>query len=219
MKNLAQRFLTQDEYRQIEACIHAAEERTAGEIVCLIQSSSYHYPLAGVIGATVMALPLSLVLTGLIGSRFWIGAHNMWVFLGIFGMAFIGLHGWIERSATLKRRFISPKDIEEEVEEAAVTAFFRRGLYRTRDATGVLLFISVFEHKVWILADHGINAKVAPGQWDAIVARLTAGIRQKHAAAAICEAIQAIGKILETHFPIQPGDHDELKNMIMGDET
>jgi hypothetical protein len=51
----------------------------------------------------------------------------------------------VKRTLWLKRRFISVKEIEAEVREAVVTAFFKEGLYRTRDATGVLVLISVFE--------------------------------------------------------------------------
>jgi putative membrane protein len=217
MKNLARRFLTHDEYQQIEAAVQAAEKRTSGEIVCMIQSASYHYPMANVIGAAAMGLPLALVLTPLIGRLYWIGPYNMWLFLGLFSTLFIILHTWIDHSAILKRRFISPKEIEEEVEEAAMSAFFRRGLYRTRHATGVLLFISVLERKVWILADYGINAKVAADQWNATVARLSEGIRQNRAAAAICEAIDAVGSVLEAHFPIEPDDRNELKDVIIDD--
>ncbi|KJS32917.1 MAG: hypothetical protein VR64_05175 [Desulfatitalea sp. BRH_c12] len=214
MKNLAQRFLNQAEYERIDSAVNAAESRTGGEIVCLIQPASYHYPLANVIGAAFLSLPVALVLAPLLGGYLWIGHYDLWLFLGIFGVLFAGGHWLLDRWPWLKRRFVSDREIAEEVEEAAVTAFFRHGLYRTRDANGVLLFISVFEHKVWILADHGINTKVPADQWEAIVARLTAGIHRKESATAICEAIAAIGKILENHFPARADDRNELKNVI-----
>lgn len=217
MKNLAQRFLSDEAYRRVEAAVQAAEKRTSGEIVCMIQSASYHYPMASVIGATVMALPLALVLTPLVGGLFWIGPYNMWLFLGIFSVLFAAGHAWIERSAILKRRFVSRREIAEEVEEAAINAFYRHKLDRTRDATGVLIFISVLERRVWVLADHGINAKVAPGHWDAAVARLTEGIRRNRAADAICETVEAIGRELEVNFPVRADDRDELKNVIIDD--
>ena len=75
----------------------------------------------------------------------------------------------------------------------------------------------MLEHKVWILADHGINAKVPAGHWDSLVAAITAGIRQKRAANAICEAVAGIGALLATHFPVQADDRDELRSVIIGD--
>ena len=118
----------------------------------------------------------------------------------------------------LKRLFISDREIEEEVEEAAVTGFFREGLYRTRDETGILIFISVFERRVWVLADRGINDKVKEGQWDDIVRMIIEGIKSKDQANAICKAVDKVGMILKEHFPIKQDDSDELKNLIIEGE-
>jgi putative membrane protein len=96
-----------------------------------------------------------------------------------------------------------------------MTQFYTKGLYRTRDETGVLVLISVFERRVWILADRGINVKVPERQWDDIVKMITVGIKQKRSADAICEAVKKIGELLKTHFPIKPDDTDELKNLIV----
>ena len=105
--------------------------------------------------------------------------------------------------------------MDDEVRESAVTGFFDHGLYRTREANGVLLLISVFEHRVWVLADHGIHAKIPQDQWQAIVETVTSGFKKNHPAESICQAIQTIGRLLQAHFPAQPGDVDELNNVII----
>ena len=217
MKHLARRFLSPQELEQIDAAVKAAEKRTAGEIVCLIAASSYRYPMANVLGATVFSLPLALLFTPLIGGWFWIGHQNMWLFIGLFGVLFTLFYLLVDHTPLLKKRFISRREIEEEVHEAAITAFFNHGLYRTDNANGILIFISVLEHKVWILADHGINAKVPSGHWDTLVTAITTGIRQKRATNAICEAVASIGGALAAHFPIQADDRDELRNVIIDD--
>ena len=215
MKDLAQNFLSDDERSQVEDAVKAAEKLTAGEIVVMIISCSYQYPLANVIGATSFALPLALIMTPLTGSWLWMGSQNMWLFLGFLTVFFILFHAVIRRSLWLKRLFISQREIDDEVEEAAVTQFFDQGLYRTRDETGVLVLISVFERKVWMLADRGINAKVPAGRWDDIVSMVTDGIKQQRPADAICAAVEKIGDLLKTHFPVKPDDTDELKNLII----
>jgi putative membrane protein len=215
MKNLADPFLSEADHGRIRTAVVAAEEKTAGEIVCMVVSSSYHYPLANVLGATAAALPMSLLGTHFLGAWLWIGSQNMWLFLSLFTICFALFHWAVERFPALKRRLISRREIEEEVEEAAINAFFRRGLYRTRDANGVLLFISVFEHKVWLLADRGIHEKVPQDEWDALVGQVTHGIREGHRADAICGAIEAIAQRLEAHFPFKPDDTNELKNLIV----
>jgi len=215
MKNLAETFLSETDQKRLETVVAAAEKKTAGEIVCMVVSSSYHYAMANVLGATAFALPLALVSAHVIGGWLWIGTQNMWLFLGLFALFFALAHWIVGRVPSLKRLFISRREIDEEVEEAAVNGFFHKGLYRTRDANGVLLFISVFERKVWLLADQGIHEKVSPEEWNRLVGRITGGIRSGQGADAICSAIEDIGKLLQAHFPIKPDDTDELDNLII----
>ena len=217
MKNLAERFLSQTDRQRIEKAVAAAEQKTSGEIVCMVVSSSYHYVMAGVIGATAFALPGALLSTHFLGGWMWIGTQNMWLFIGLFTILFSLMFWLLKRLPSLKRPFISSREIDEEVEEAAITAFFHQGLYRTRDANGVLLFISVFEHKVWLLAEKGIHAKVPDGEWNNLVARITQGIVGGTRVDAICTAIGNIGNLLQSHFPIKADDTDELKNLIIED--
>lgn len=215
MRDLAEHFLSDTDKQKIMAAVQDAEKGTSGEIVPMIVSASYHYPMANVIGAATFAFPISLVLTPLVGGWLWVGTQNMWLFLGFLGLMFVVFHEVVRRTYRLKHWFISQREIDEEVEEAAVTGFFREGLYRTRDETGVLIFISVFEHKVWILADRGINEKVREDQWDDMVNIIVAGIKQKRQTQSICEAIAKIGDLLKKHFPIKPDDTNELKNLIV----
>jgi putative membrane protein len=215
MKNLVKHFLSDDQRARVNAAVEEAEKLTAGEIVVMIISACYQYPMANVIGATAFALPLALIFTSVIGGWLWMGSQNMFLFIGLFTVFFIFFHELIKRALWLKRYFISPKEIDAEVKEAAVTHFFKHGLYRTRDKTGVLVLISVFERRVWVLADQGINAKVPEGQWDEIVKMITGGIKQRRPADAICAGVEKIGALLKTHFPIKPDDIDELKNVIV----
>ena len=215
MKDLARHFLSDEDRRKIDAVVKEAEAKTSGEIVCMVVSASYHYPMADVIGAVFFALPIALALTYLAGIAFWIGGQNLWLFLGLFAVFFLIFHTVVGQWPGLKRLFISDRETAEEVEEAAFTAFYREGMHRTRDETGVLVFVSVFEHRVWVLADRGINAKVKEGQWKEPVRIIVEGIRQGRQAEAICEAVEKIGDILGAHFPVKPGDTDELRSLIV----
>jgi putative membrane protein len=217
MKNLAQQFLTAEEYERINAAVTKAEKSTAGEIVCMVHSTSYHYPMANVIGGAALALPAALALAPAVGGWLWIGTQNMWVFLSLLLPAFAVGHWVVKHIPRLKRIFISNREMAEEVEEAAITSFFKHGLYRTRDGTGILIFISVFERKVWVLADRGIDEKVSDDHWTSVVAGITEGIRNRSAADAICRAVDTIGRTLSEHFPVAPDDINELENVIVTD--
>jgi len=217
MKDLTRKVLSETDREAISAAVAEAEKQTVGEIVPMVVSTSYHYPMADVIGGAALALPAALLLTPLIGGWFWIGPWNLWLFLGLFSLIFPAALLIVRHTLALKRMFISSHEIEEEVEEAAVISFFKNGVFRTRDETGVLIFISLFERRVWVLADRGINRKVSQDRWDAIVGGIVAGIREKRAVEAVCKAVADVGELLAEHFPIRDDDQDELTNLIVED--
>jgi putative membrane protein len=215
MKNLASGFLSKKDREKIEAAVREVEMKTSGEIVPMVVSSSHHCPMADATGALCLSFPLALFLTRLISDYYWMEHQNMWVFIAAQFVLF-----WVCRLLTanmiwFKRLFLSRKDVEEEVKEAAIKAFFTKGLYKTRHETGVLIFISVLERKVWVLADRGINEKVAQDQWKKVAGHIISGILGKRQADALCEAIAMTGNVLAGHFPVLPDDTDELTNLII----
>ncbi|MDA8134082.1 MAG: TPM domain-containing protein [Desulfobacteraceae bacterium] len=215
MKSLAQGFLSHGDREKIIQAVREAEQGTAGEIVPMVVSRSYSYPMADIIGGGVLALPAALALSRFINTRFWISDPDHWIFMGILTLCFVSFHQACKRILWLKRLFISQREIEEEVDEAATLHFFREGLQQTRERTGILIFISVFERRVRVLGDQGITEKVSKDQWDRIVHIITDGIRQKNQAEAVCLAVKEAGRILRTHFPMGPHDRNELKDLVI----
>ena len=215
MQKAALKFLTPAEREDITRAVREAEGLTSGEIVPMIVSSSAPYPMAAVTGGVVLAFPLALLLTSPVATYFWFDPRNMWLFLALFVPIYLIAHQAVKRIPLLKRLFVSKMQMEEEVREAAVTAFFSEKLYKTKDENGILLFVSVLERKVWILADAGINAKIDRDRWQGLVELITRGIRDGRQAEALCEAIRQVGDILKEHFPLQPGDINELRDLII----
>lgn len=218
MKDLAGSFLSEDEQQGVIRSVQEAEKITSGEIVPMVVGASYHYPLANVIGALLFSLTLAIIVTLAVSIRkMWLvpSRFDMWVFPAVLALSFPLFHELIKRMVFLKRMFISAAEIDEEVEEAALTSFYRKGLGNTRDKTGILIFISVFERKVWALADEGINEKVDSGTWQEIVDIVTLGIKEKRQGPALCNAIKRCGELLKSNFPIKPDDTDELDNLII----
>ena len=86
-------------------------------------------------------------------------------------------------------------------------SFIEQGLHHTRDNTGILILICLFEHRVEVLADRGINALVPKDTWQEIVATVTDGLRRGQACDALCQAIERCGEILTEQFPIRDGEH------------
>ncbi len=93
--------------------------------------------------------------------------------------------------------------------------FFKLGMDKTRDKTGILIFLLLGERQFFILADKGINEKVEPATWDLIKNKMQSTFSDGNFTKGILSGLEEIGKILCVHFPIKPDDKDELSNRII----
>lgn len=209
MKDLVEKFLSGGDKVTIEAKIRETEKRTAGEIVVMVVASSHHYPLANIVGGVLFG-----VVAG-VSVALVTGLGTMWHFLGFFLSAFVLCNEVIKRSFFLKRFFVSDSDMEEEVEEAAIASFYKKEIYDTKGHTGILIYISLFEHRVWVLGDKGIDKKVDKKVWQEITGTITDGIREKRQVPAICRAVERCGDILEKYFPVEEDDSNELGDAVI----
>jgi putative membrane protein len=202
-------FFSAEEQQRIEATVQNAEKCTSGEIVPMLTPCAYDYPRAEIIGGGFFALASATTLS-------WgFFSESLWVFLAAFLLLYLPCKWLIRFCPPLKRSLISDREMTEEVAEKALVSFVERELHHTRDNTGILILICLFEHRVQILADRGINAVVPPHTWDGLVSEITAGVRDGHACDALCQAIQKCGELLCQHFPIRDDDTDELPNLIL----
>ncbi|WP_051554229.1 TPM domain-containing protein [Desulfobulbus elongatus] len=217
MQTLAQRFLTADEQERIARTVEEAERRTTGEIVPMVVSASHAYPEAVLTGAAVLSLPAALIAAVTTGSLLWWQDQFLWLFLA-FLLLFFPLARLLMRLPFLLRPFISERRAAAEVERAAVNRFYREGLQDTRDATGVLIYVSVLERRVWILGDRGINERLEPQVWQGFVDTLVTGIREDRAGEALCQVIEEVGALLHAHFPPRADDRNELANLLIAGE-
>ncbi|WP_319582786.1 TPM domain-containing protein [uncultured Pseudodesulfovibrio sp.] len=208
MRN-AETFLTQAEQDSLVECVKKAESSTSGEIVPVIATMSYEYPRAGLIGSLIFGALAAVALT------LALGREDMWVFLALFLALFFCFSRLFDAIPVLKRPFISKREMHEEVAEAAFTAFHAHGLHNTRDKTGIILYVSVFERSVQVLADKGINDLVNPLAWEEVVTMVTSGIRAGKPGEALCKGVTRCGEMLTERFPIKSDDTDELPNLII----
>lgn len=205
----AKTFFTPEEQQRIEAAVKAAELTTSGEIVPMAVNEAFDYPRAEIFGGGFFSLAIA------VWCSWWFGGSSVWIFLPIFLVGYLPCKHLVRALPGLKRRFIPDHVLAEEVEEKALVSFLERGLHATRDQTGILILISLFERRVHVLADRGINAKVATDTWDELVTGVTAGIRAGNACDALCAAITRCGELLASDFPRKSDDTDELPNLIL----
>ncbi len=175
----------------------------------MVVDRSDTYPEGAVLAGVFLGGLMALALTDLLFS------DSLWYFVPIWGVWGCGL-GWLASQVwALQRPFLLPHRLETEVRLRALRAFYEKGLYRTREATGVLFFISLFERKVWILADRGIHARIEEDRLQSSARSVARAIRDGRAAATLCAEIEAVGKVLAEHFPPRADDVNELPDEVL----
>lgn len=205
----AERFFTEEERGRIKEMTRHVESRTIGEVAVMVVDSSDPYMEAEVIGGILFGSLLSLIMTILyFHSSIW--AYIPLSFLLSFPSWFI-----VNKFPAVKTAFIGLKRKERAVMERAVRAFYEKGLYKTKKNTGVLFFLSLLEHKVWVLADSGIYEKIDQETLNRFAKTVSQGIRDGRACDVLCAVMKETGELLAGHFPITPGDIDELSNEVM----
>lgn len=97
----------------------------------------------------------------------------------------------------------------------AKRVFRKLGMHKTREHTGVLIYVAVRSRKMAIIGDKAINAAVPVGFWDEILHQLLIDFRERHFAGGLMNAVENCGKQLAEHFPGSHNDNpDELPNEI-----
>jgi putative membrane protein len=194
----------------IAAAIQAAEARTSGEIVPVFVERSHSY-----LGFFHFFALMGLLSGTALGAYFW------WTF-PFYGFAyFLGaqLMGWMlgwqfGSMGPVFRALHSPKKRRDLVHEAALASFFRNGLHLTKDRTGVLIYISDFEHCVEIVADEGIYKKLPADFWDHEVKKLSQAIAAGSIAQTLPVVIEEVGKKLAEFFPRLANDKNEISDSL-----
>ena len=100
-------------------------------------------------------------------------------------------------------------------EEQAFQEFYANGLHRTENETGVLLFVSLFERRVVVLADEGIDGKVEPGFWEGIDVAVLDEVRDGSLRNGLVEAVRRVGDRLSESFPWVEGDRNEIPDRVI----
>ncbi len=209
---IRQRFSDADLERIGEAA-RAAEQRTSGEVVAYLVNRVDDHDEAAWKGAALGALAATSVagLAHLLGG-FWGASVVVWLTLPAFVGAAVGylLASFLP---AIERLLIDAGSLEQRVRLRAEAAFLDEEVFDTRDRTGILIFIALFEHRAVILADSGIHQKVDESEWQALVTSLVAGIRSGRTVEALVEIIGKCGDLLEERgVARRPDDVNELTN-------
>jgi putative membrane protein len=200
-------MITAAERERLASAVREAEAGTAGEIVVVVAAQASGYRTVPVIWAFLgaLAVPWPLIwITTLGPSRIYlvqlVAALVLSVALSLPKRRYALVPGFMKRARA---------------HEAATREFVARGLTRTRDRTGVLIYVAAAEHYAEILADTGIADRVDEGVWRETIEELIEAIKAGRAADGLIAAVRSVGAILAEHAPPHADDADELPNKVI----
>lgn len=201
-------FLNDTEKAQLRAAIRQAEAKTSGEIVTVIAQASGDYFYYPTLWAALLAILSPLLPIMLAVSFAPLGIIELQLL--VFVLLALAL-----RWPPFKMRLVPRRVKQQYCARRAREQFLAQNLHTTRERTGVLLYVSVAERQVELLADSGIHARVPAGTWDEIVNKLTARVKAGQVGAGFVEAVTELGGHLVTHFPAEAANPNELPDHLV----
>lgn len=210
--------LTDADLDRIREAVTKAEARTSGEIVPYFVAQSDRYEVAiwkGVVVAAALAL---LIVVSIF--NFYSGWGLGWLHTGwgtaLFTVGFGTVGGLVGAFVpSVRRVLVGSSVLTRAVHRNAMKAFVEEELFATRDRTGILLFISKFEHRIEVLGDVGINKKVSAEEWVEIVDHIRAGIKHGRFVDGVIDGIEMCGRLLEkSGVEIRDDDRNELPDAV-----
>lgn len=197
--------ITPADHTAIAAAIRTAEQRTSGQLVCVLAHASSGYAYVPVLWASVLALALPwplIYLTPWSVERIFLAQLALFIAAGL-------LFSW----TPLRRRLVPRRVQRARAHHAALEQFFLRHVSHTANRAGVLIFVSLAEHYAHIIADEAIAAKVPHAEWQAAIDALTGHMRDGRIAAGFIAAIERCGAVLAKHAP-PDGSPDVLPDRL-----
>jgi putative membrane protein len=202
----------------LQRSVAEAELGTSGEIVVFAvpRSSSYEAVLwrGGAIGLVASIALWALLVT------LWPAWGLAWLWSAVFNVALFAAGAIVGTVLTKTHggffRFLAGQSLlAATVKRRAMRAFLEEGVMETAARTGILLFVSVLERRIEVLADKGIDAVVEQERWADVVDLIRSGLKRKDLIAGLSDGISACGDLLRASgITAADSDRNELRDDI-----
>ena len=220
-------YLSTEDHKRVSDAVALAESRTAGEIVTVVADRSDGYSdvafawaaLAAFTALTVFALFPQFVL----GKLEWLagGWNHEWTDRELLGIAtalailkFLGV--WlVQLWQPLKFALVPPPIKTARALGRAIDLFKVGAERRTHGRTGILIYLSMREHRAEIVADEAIASRVPPETWGEAMAAMLVHIKDGRCADGMIAAVEQVGAVLAEHFPRAEDDQNELPDRLI----
>jgi putative membrane protein len=189
--------------KALTACVKEIEMRTDAELVLAIRARSDSYRHADYLFGALLAF-VGLVFTIFSPYTF----HPNWVLVEV--VLFFVLGAFVSsRSNVLRRLFTSKKFQADKVRTSAAAMFYEAGIANTRMETGILVYVSLLERRLEVLADRGVLKVVPALEWNEELFELHEAARLGDAKL-LETALHNLSKLLALHLPATRENPNEL---------
>lgn len=189
--------------REIADAVREIEKQTDAEVVVVVRGRSGSYRQADYLfGALVAFLGLLFVLF----TPF--DFHTYWV---PFDVVALFLIGWFisARTDIIRRLLTSAKFRANAVRSGAAAMFYEAGIANTSAENGLLIYLSLLERRMEIIADRGILKAIPALKWNTTTFDLKR-IAHRHNPDELIESLRKLGGVLAEHMPPTGENPNEL---------
>lgn len=200
-------FFDPDAETRVRDAIVDVERRSSAEVVVALRRTSGHYRHADYLAGLVSALAaLSVFL--------YHPEPFDFTFLPGELLGFFAVGALVSANFPPLRRLLTARGLREENVHRAARAFFvDRGVACTRGRTGILVYLSMFEQRIEVVADIGVDDAALGAVWEEARAKLT-GASSLRGLDAFIEALRGLGPALAEGLPRAADDVNELPDEV-----
>jgi putative membrane protein len=219
--------LSEADHDKVSAAIAAAEATSNGEIVAVATplSDPYHdVALHWAVAVLILVLAWAAWCPSCLGwwyEKLTGGWHaeptlgELLTFLMILAVLKFTAVLLILKWMPLRLALTPAATKHRRVRRRAVTIFRAAAERRTVGRTGVLIYLSMGEHRAEIVADEAILKVTDDSTWGEAMAALLEHVREGRPGEGICAAIERVGVVLAEHFPRSAGDSNEIPDKLI----
>ncbi|WP_338466629.1 hypothetical protein RXV95_13915 [Novosphingobium sp. ZN18A2] len=219
--------LTKADHEIVRSAVARAEDNTSGEIVTIVSTQSDGYwdvALAWSAFVAFLALAVLELAPGFYLSLFervfglwaveWTPRAVLGLALTVVSLKFAGMT--LLQLWKPLRFFLVPGPVRSaRVHARALTCFKVGAERRTHGRTGILIYLSLREHRAEIIADEAIASRVSPDEWGAAMHAMLEHIRDRRIAEGMAAAVEKVGEVLAEHLPRAADDVNELPDRLI----
>jgi putative membrane protein len=184
-------------------CIREIEKGTDAELVLIVRARSHSYAAANYLFGALLAFA---GLNFLLFTPF--NFHQYWVPIDIALLFVLGAYA-SSRSNAIRRRLTRKSVRNKSVREAAAAMFYEAGIANTKAEMGVLVYLSLLERRLELIADRGILKAVPALEWNQVLFELHQAGKQPRPET-LSAGLEKLGILLAQHLPASAENLNEL---------